>query len=94
MNKFTFFLLALPLFVSNCFAIDRIVFRNGEIQEVRLYQITNEKIVYGPPVKSSTVRQEVSTKDIYMVSIDGQGECLPHNRWRKNYRGAKACGSP
>ncbi len=59
--------------VSYSFAYDHIIFRNGQESDVKLYQITDEKIVFGLIGDRTGVQKEVASKDVYMVYVENQG---------------------
>jgi LysM repeat protein len=54
-------------------AHDHIILRNGQEYDAKLYQITDEKIVFDYINGSSSKRQEVASSDTYMVYIEKQG---------------------
>lgn len=57
----------------SCFGYDHIIFRNGQESDVKLYQINDEKIIYGYIGDKTNSRQEVLSKDVFMVYIEKQG---------------------
>lgn len=67
----------LLLAIIECFgflsARDHIILRNGQEFDVKLYQITDEKIVFDYLNGIMGARQEVPSSDTYMVYIEKQG---------------------
>lgn len=59
--------------ISACMAQDHIIFRNGTESDIKLYQINDEKIVYGQIGDRTGVKQEIPSKDVYMIYIEKQG---------------------
>ena len=47
MKRFITFLGSILLTVNYCIAYDHIIFRNGRETDVKLYQMTDDKIVFG-----------------------------------------------
>ncbi len=68
-------LTTLILFLSflNGFAFDHIIFRDGREQDAKLYQITNDKIIYSSNGNRSVIKEEIPTADVYMVYLEKQG---------------------
>jgi LysM repeat protein len=58
---------------SQSFAHDHIILRNGQECDVKLYQITDQKIAFDYVHGESGARQEIASKDTYMVYIEKQG---------------------
>lgn len=54
-------------------AYDHIILRNGQESDVKLYQINDEKIVFGYIGDKTNSRQEIPSKEVYMVYIEKQG---------------------
>lgn len=61
------------LTISTCMAYDHIIFRNGRETDVKLYQITDDKIIFGYIGDKTGTQHEVASKDIFMVYIEKQG---------------------
>lgn len=61
--------LALPVFADS----DHLILRNGQEFDVKLLQITDEKIIYANSMNSMVLQQEVMSKDVYMVYIEKYG---------------------
>lgn len=59
--------------IDICMAYDHIIFRNGQESDVKLYQINDDKIVFGYIGDNTGFQKEVSSKDVYMVYIEKQG---------------------
>lgn len=73
MNRYVTFLLFLLLSISASLAYDHIIFRNGRETDVKLYQMTDDKIVYTYVGDNVGTQHEVSSKDVYLVYIEKQG---------------------
>lgn len=73
MNRYVTFLLFLLLSISVSLAYDHIIFRNGRETDVKLYQMTDDKIVYTYVGDNVGTQHEVSSKDVYLVYIEKQG---------------------
>ena len=58
---------------GTCEAYDHIIFRSGRESDVKLYQINNDKIIFGYIGDSTGTQHEVDSKDVYMVYIEKQG---------------------
>lgn len=54
-------------------ASDRIILKNGQEYNVKLVQITDEKVVYSELTTSTLIQNEVPSKDVYMVYIEKSG---------------------
>lgn len=54
-------------------AYDHIIFRNGRETDVKLYQITDDKIIFGYIGDKTGTQHEVASKDVFMVYIEKQG---------------------
>lgn len=54
-------------------ALDHIILRNGQEFDVKLHQITNDNVVFSPNGSKTVARESIPTKDVYMVSIEKQG---------------------
>ncbi len=67
------FLLLINISTSAALAADHIIFRNGQEGDVKLYQITDDKVIFGYIGDKTGTRKEAPTKDVYMVYIDKQG---------------------
>lgn len=61
------------LTISTCMAYDHIIFRNGRETDVKLYQITDDKIIFGYIGDNTGAQHEVAPKDVFMVYIEKQG---------------------
>lgn len=61
------------LTISTSIAYDHIIFRNGRETDVKLYQMTDDKIIYSNIGDNVGTQHEVSSKDVYMVYIEKQG---------------------
>lgn len=61
------------LTISTCMGHDHIIFRNGRETDAKLYQITDNKIVYGYIGDKTGAQHEIASKDVYMVYIEKQG---------------------
>lgn len=59
--------------ISICMAYDHIIFRNGKEIDVKLYQITDDKIVFGYIGDKTDTQHEILSKDVFMVYIEKQG---------------------
>ncbi len=70
-------LLALFFCVSSIFTAyagsDHLILRNGQEFDVKLIQVTDEKIIYSNLSKGIQLQEEVLSKDVYMVYIEKQG---------------------
>ena len=73
MKRFITFLGSILLTVNYCIAYDHIIFRNGRETDVKLYQMTDDKIVFGYIGDNVGTQNEVSSKEVYMVYIEQQG---------------------
>ena len=58
---------------STCMAYDHIIFRNGQETDVKLHQITDDKIIFGYIGDKTGTQHEVASKDVFMVYIEKQG---------------------
>lgn len=65
--------LIMILNIFQCVAYDHIIFRNGKELDVKLYQINDNKIVFGYIGDKSNTLHEVPSKEVYMVYIEKQG---------------------
>lgn len=72
MNRSCLFLL-LVLAPLQVLSQDHIIFRNGQESDVRLYQVDDEKIVFSYCVDYAQERQEIASKEVYMIFIEKQG---------------------
>lgn len=72
MRRYITFLGFLFLTISACKAYDHIIFRNGRETDVKLYQMTDDKIIYAY-IDNVGIQHEVSKKEVYMVYIEKQG---------------------
>lgn len=61
------------LTISTCMAYDHIIFRNGKETDVKLYQITDNKIIFGYIGDNTGIQHDVASKDVFMVYIEKQG---------------------
>lgn len=52
---------------------DHIILRNGQEYDVKLLQITDEKVVYSNAGDKTGRQHEVASKDVYMVYVEKQG---------------------
>ncbi len=52
---------------------DHIIFRDGREADVKLYQVTDQKVTYTLSEKNGSERKEVPSSDLYMVYIEKQG---------------------
>lgn len=59
--------------ISICMAYDHIIFRNGRETDVKLYQITDDKIIFAYIGDKTGTQHEVASKDVFMVYIEKQG---------------------
>lgn len=73
MIRYILSILAIFIVASTSMASDHIIFRNGRESDVKLYQITDEKIVFGYIGDKSGTHHEVPSKDVFMVYIEKQG---------------------
>lgn len=73
MRRYITILVFLFLTISTSTAYDHIIFRNGQETDVKLYQMTDDKIVYAYIGDNVGTQQEVSSKEVYMVYIEKQG---------------------
>lgn len=73
MKRYITFLGSLILTISSCMAYDHIIFRNGRETDVKLLQMTDEKIVFGYIGDKAGAQHEVSSKEVFMVFIEKQG---------------------
>lgn len=73
MKHFGILLFTVVLSVCQTFAYDHVIFRDGQEYDVKLHQITNEKIIYTDVQNKSKERQEALSADVYMVYIEKQG---------------------
>lgn len=65
-------LLIIPIFCQ-AMALDHIIFRDGHELDVKLNQITNDKITFSNGGSRSVLPEEVPTGDVYMVYLEKQG---------------------
>lgn len=56
-----------------CIALDHIILRNGQAFDVKLHQITDEAVSFYPNGDNGAVMESISSKDVYMVYIEKQG---------------------
>lgn len=61
------------LTIGACVASDHIIFRNGRETDVKLYQISDDKITFGYIGDKTDNQNEVPSKDVYMVYVEKQG---------------------
>lgn len=61
------------LAIGTCLATDHIILRNGQESDVKLSQITNDKIIFRYVGDKNGIQHEVPSKDVYMVYIEKQG---------------------
>lgn len=61
------------LTISTCMAYDHIIFRNGRETDVKLYQITDDKIIFGYIGDKTGAQHEIASKDVFMIYIEKQG---------------------
>lgn len=54
-------------------AHDHIIFRDGSERDVKLYQVTDARIVFGPADAKGVITEEVPSSDVYMVYIEQHG---------------------
>lgn len=73
MRRFITILGFLFLTISTCSAYDHIIFRNGREADVKLYQMTDDKIIYAYIGDNVGTQHEVSSREVYMVYIEKQG---------------------
>lgn len=73
MERHITFLGLIFLTISACMAHDHIIFRNGREADVKLYQMTDDKIIFGYIGDNIGTHHEVSSKEVYMVYIEKQG---------------------
>lgn len=73
MRRYITFWGFLFLTISTCMAYDHIIFRNGRETDVKLYQMTDDKIIYAYIGDNVGIQHEVSSKEVYMVYIEKQG---------------------
>ncbi len=66
-------LYAVLLFSATSLGYDHIILRNGQESDVKLFQINDEKIVYGYIGDRTNAKHEVLSKDVFMVYIEKQG---------------------
>ena len=59
--------------VLTAFGLDHIILRNGQEFDVKLIQITDDKVVYSNSSDRNVLQLELPSKDIYMVYIEKQG---------------------
>jgi len=52
---------------------DHIILRDGREADVKLFQVTDQKVTYSLSQKNSSERKEVPSSDVYMVYIEKQG---------------------
>lgn len=73
MNRFislcAFSFLSLLAFAGS----DHIILRDGTEADVKLYQVTDRKVVYSLSKKENAGRKEIPSSDVYMVYIEKQG---------------------
>ncbi|MCD8302007.1 MAG: LysM peptidoglycan-binding domain-containing protein [Prevotellaceae bacterium] len=58
---------------SLCFATDHIIFRNGQEGDVKLYQISDDEIIFAHAKDKTGSRRSIPIKDVYMIYIEKQG---------------------
>lgn len=73
MRRFITILGFIFLTISTCSAYDHIIFRNGREADVKLYQMTDDKIIYAYIGDNVGSQHEVSSREVYMVYIEKQG---------------------
>lgn len=73
MERHITFLGLIFLTISTCMAHDHIIFRNGRETDVKLYQMTDDKIIFGYIGDNIGTHHEVASKEVYMVYIEKQG---------------------
>lgn len=73
MKRYITFLGIVFLTIGTCMAYDHIIFRNGRETDVKLYQITDDKIIYSYIGDKTGTQHEVASKDVFMVYIEKQG---------------------
>lgn len=56
-----------------CMAYDHIIYRNGKETDAKLFQITDEKIIFSYIGDKTGTQHEIASKDVYMVYIEKQG---------------------
>ena len=72
--KYLLAIIACIIFSIPAFAdSDRLILRNGQEFDVKLLQLTDEKIIYANSINSMLLQQEVLSKDVYMVHIEKYG---------------------
>ena len=52
---------------------DHIILRNGQEFDAKLFQITDEKIIYAETSENGLIQQELSSKEVYMIYIQKYG---------------------
>ena len=52
---------------------DHIILRNGQEFDAKLFQITDEKIIYAEASENGLIQQELSSKEVYMIYIQKYG---------------------
>lgn len=73
MKRYITFLGVLFLTISTGNAYDHIIFRNGRETDVKLCQMTDDKIIYANIGDNAGIQHEVLSKEVYMVYIEKQG---------------------
>lgn len=73
MKRFVLLFLMVFLTETFCFSYDHIIFRNGQENDVKLFQINDETIVFEYVNDKAGVKTEVPSKDVYMIYIEKQG---------------------
>lgn len=73
MKQRIFITFLVSILYFNVYALDHIILRNGEEYDVKLQQITDEMVTYALNVKKHVAIESIPTKDVYMVSIENQG---------------------
>ena len=66
-------LYAVLLFSATSLGYDHIILRNGQESDVKLFQINDEKIVYGYIGDRTNAKHEVLSTEVFMVYIEKQG---------------------
>lgn len=54
-------------------AYDHIIYRNGRETDAKLFQITDDKIIFGYIGDKTGIQHEAASKDVFMVYIEKQG---------------------
>ena len=67
-------ILLISLSSLSCLAeSDHIILRNGQENDVTIFQVSNNGVVYSHDSRKGSKRFEAPAKDIYMIYISGQG---------------------